>query len=65
MKQNIFPSDHSDETRRRDITENFKKEKKNESYLNNLKFVFAALSEQNRLRIQKSKMDLIHKYTIS
>ena len=31
MKQNIFPSDHSDETRRRDITEVFKKEKKNES----------------------------------
>ena len=53
------------QTRRRDITEDFKKEKKNESYLNNLKFVFAALSEQNRLRIQKSKMDLIHKYTIS
>ena len=31
MKQNIFPSDHSDEIRRRDITEDLKKEKKNES----------------------------------
>ena len=33
MKRDIFPSDHSDETRRRDITKDFKKEKKNESYL--------------------------------
>ena len=31
MMRDIFPSDHSDETRRRDIVEDFQKGKKNES----------------------------------
>ena len=51
MKQNIFPSDHSDETRRRDITEDLVQKilKRKRKMRANLEFVFAALSKQNGL----------------